>query len=212
MLIRLFFILLSLVCAETSALAEAKRELLFEVKLDMNADGVMDQAVLILAGPGRDKTWDLSRGNYPLTTDDTVDLAIYLGQGDAPLDITKPPTLLKSNIADREYAGWLQSLEVVNKSSLKVGWNYQPGSTNDLQEQLTIAWRKGVFLVVGIDTYWENKGENGNCQLNLSTGQGSRAQGEFPAAKPNFKAKVKPVRLDKWSAKTWPTQCDQNSG
>jgi hypothetical protein len=203
------FVLLMLVCLEPVAAAETKREVLFEVTLDMDADGKLDRAVLVLVGPGRDTTWDLSRGHYPLTTGDSVDLAIYLGGGDVPIDITKPPSILKQNIADRDYAAWLQSLEVVNKRSLKVGWNEQPGSSHDLEEEITIAWRKGKFLVVGIDTFWENPNGIGNCQLNLSTGQGSRSEGEFPAAKPTFKAKVKPIPLEKWSAKTWPTQCDQ---
>jgi hypothetical protein len=199
-----------LLCFASVAHAETKHEILFEATLDMDADGKTDRTVLVLVGPGRDTTWDLSRGHYPLTTGETVDLAIYMGAGDAAVDITKPPTILKQNIADREYAGWVQSLEVVNKRSLKVGWNYQPGSSHDLEERITIAWRKGQFLVVGLDTFWENPNGIGNCQLNLSTGQGSRSKGEFPAPKPTFKAKVKPVQLEKWSAKTWPTQCDQH--
>lgn len=191
------------------AVAASRREVLFEATLDMDADGTLDRAVLVLVGPGRDLTWDLSRGHYPLTIGETVDLAIYLGAGDAPVNLAKPPTILQQNITFREYAGWVQSLEVVNKHSLKVGWNYQPGSTNDLDERLTIAWRKGQFLVVGLDIYWENHGLNGNCQLNLSTGDGSRANGEFPAPKPTFRAKVKPVPLETWSEKTWPAQCDR---
>lgn len=193
----------------SSAAAADQREILFEISLDIDADSKVDKAALILNGPGRDKTWDLSRGNYPLSTGETVDLAIYLGAGDMPIDISKPPTILKQNIADREYAGWVQSLEVVNTRSLKVGWNAQPGSSHDLEERLTIVWRKGKFLVVGLDTFWENPNGIGNCQLNLSTGRGSRAAGEFPAPKPTFKTKVKPVALETWSAKTWPTQCDQ---
>jgi hypothetical protein len=206
---RLMLPLLLCLVVACPAVAAPRRDVLFEASLDMDADGKLDRAVLVLVGPGRDTSWDLSRGHYPLTTDDTVDLAIYMGAGDAPIDITKPPTILKQNIADREYAGWLQSLEVVNKRSLKVGWNEQPGSSHDLEERLTIVWRKGHFLVVGIDTFWENPNGIGNCQLNLSTGQGSRSEGEFPAPKPTFKAKVKPVPLEKWSAKTWPTLCDQ---
>jgi hypothetical protein len=189
--------------------AAPRREVLYDVTLDMDTDGTLDRAVLVLVGRGRDTTWDLSRGHYPLFNGETVDLAIYLGAGEAPVDITKPPTILKQNIADREYAGWVQSLGVVNTRSLTVGWNEQPGSSHDLEERLTIVWRKGKFFVVGVDTFWENPNGTGNCQLNLSTGQGSRSDGEFPAPKPTFKAKVKPVPLEKWSAKTWPTQCDQ---
>jgi hypothetical protein len=207
---RLMLGLILLAVMAYPVLGASRREVLFDVTLDMDADGKLDRAVLVLVGPGRDTTWDLSRGHYPLTTDDTVDLAIYLGAGDAPVDINKPPTILKKNIADREYAGWLQSLDVVNKRSLKVGWNEQPGSSHDLEERLTIVWRKGKFLVVGLDTFWENPNGIGNCQLNLSTGEGSRSEGEFPAPKPTFKAKVKPVPLETWSAKTWPSQCDQH--
>ena len=206
---RLMLTLLLFFFVACPAVAAPRREVLFEASLDMDADGTLDRAVLILVGPGRDKAWDLSRGHYPLTTDDTVDLAIYLGADDAQVDIVKPPTILKQNIADREYAGWVQSLGVVNKRSLIVGWNAQPGSSHDLEERLTIVWRKGHFLVVGLDTFWENPNGIGNCQLNLSTGEGSRAIGEFPASKPTFKTKVKSVPLEKWSAKIWPTECDQ---
>jgi hypothetical protein len=207
---RLMLGLLFYVLVVCPALAAPVREMLFDAALDMNGDGTLDRAALILVGPGRDTIWDLTRGTYPLSGGETVDLAIYLGAGDFPADLTQTPTLLKQNFIDREYAGWVQALEVVNKRSLKVGWNYAPGATNDLDESLIIAWRKGNFLVVGVEVYWENHGENGNCQLNLSTGQGSKAEGEFPAPKPTFKAKVKPIALEKWSAKTWPTQCDQS--
>jgi hypothetical protein len=200
---------LSLISFTCFVQAEPKREVLFEATLDMDADGKLDRAVLVLVGPGRDKTKDNWHDIYPLSEGETVDLAIYMGGGTGPLDLAKPPAILKQNFIDREYAGWVQSLEVVNKRSLKVGWNYQPGSTNDLDEKLTIAWRKGKFLVVGLDVYWENHGENGNCQLNLSTGQGAKAEGEFPAPKSTFKARVKPVPLETWSKNTWPTQCDQ---
>ena len=202
-------LLLFLVLA-SAAQAETIRETLFEAALDMDGDGTLDRAALILVGSGRGTIWDLTRGTYPLSGGETVDLAIYLGAGDLPADLTQTPTILKQNFIDREYAGWVQALEVVNKRSLKVGWNYQPGSSHDLAEEITIVWRKGLFLVVGIDVFWENPNGLGNCQLNLSTGQGSRAEGELPAPKPTFKAKVKPVPLEKWSAKTWPTQCDQN--
>lgn len=204
-----FSVLFGFAPLATLASAAPKRDLLYDVTLDMDADGKLDRAALVLVGPGRDTTWDLSRGHYPLAEGETVDLAIYLGAGDAPLDLAKAPSILKSNMLDREYAGWVQSLGVVNTRSLKMGWNYQPGSSHDLDEEITIAWRRGRFLVVGVDVFWENPNGIGNCQLNLSTGQGSRADGEFPAPKPTFKAKVKPVPLEKWSTKTWPTQCDQ---
>jgi hypothetical protein len=207
--VRLMFTFLFCCFVACPAVAAPRRDMLFDATLDLDGDGKLDRAVLVLVGPGRDATWDLSRGTYPLTEGETVDLAIYLGTGDAPLDLAKSPTILKQNFIDREYAGWVQSLEVVNTRSLKVGWNYQPGSSHDLEEEITIVWRKGRFLVVGVDVFWENPNGLGNCQLNLSTGRGSRAEGELPAPKPTFKAKVKPVPLEKWSAKTWPTQCDQ---
>jgi hypothetical protein len=207
---RLILSLLFYVLVVCPGLAAPVREVLFDAALDMDGDGTLDLAALILVGPGRDTIWDLTRGTYPLSGGETVDLAIYLGAGDLPADLTQTPTLLKQNFIDREYAGWVQALEVVNKRSLKVGWNYQPGSSHDLEEEITIVWRKGQFLVVGIDVFWENPNGIGNCQLNLSTGEGSRAEGEFPAPKPTFKAKVKPVPLEKWSAKTWPPQCDQS--
>lgn len=202
------FCLVTLVFS-TSVVAADKREAIFEVSLDMDRDGTTDRAVLFLVGPGRDKIWDLGRGVYPLSENETVDLAIYLGSKDQPIDIAKPSTILKQNIIDKERTRWVQSLEVVNNNALKLSSNYQPGSSHDEEETLIIVYRKGQFLVAGLNTFWENPNGIGNCQLNLLTGNGILAEGEFPGPKPNFKAKVKAVPLANWSEKTRPKQCDQ---
>jgi hypothetical protein len=193
----------------TSAVAADKREAIFEVSLDMDRNGTNDRAVLVLVGPGRDKIWDLARGVYPLSENETLDLEIYLGSKDQPIDIAKPPTIRKQSIIDKERTRWVQSLEVVNNNTLKLSSNYQPGSSHDEEETLIIVHRNGQFLVGGLNTFWENPNGIGNCQLNLFTGKGIRAEGEFPGPKPNFKAEVKPVPLVNWSEKTRPKQCDQ---
>lgn len=204
----IWYCLVSLVFC-TSVVAADKREIIFEVSLDMDRDEITDRAVLMLVGPGRDKIWDLARGVYPLSDNETVDLAIYLGSKDQPIDTAKPPTIRKQSIIDKERTRWVQSLEVVNNNALKLSSNYQPGSSHDVEETLIIVHRNGQFLVAGLNTFWENPNGIGNCQLNLFTGKGIRAEGEFPGPKPNFKAKVKPVPLVNWSEKTRPKQCDQ---
>lgn len=193
----------------TSVVAADTRETIFEVSLDLDRDGIADRAALVLIGPGRDKILDLSRGVYSLSENESVDLAIYMGAKDQPIDIEKPPTILKQNIINKERTSWVQSLEVVNGNALKLSSNYQPGSSHDEEETLIIVHRNGQFLVGGLNTFWENPNGIGNCQLNLFTGNGIRAEGEFPGPKSNFKAKVKPVPLADWSEKTRPKQCDQ---
>lgn len=191
-----------------AAQAAEKRESLFDVAADFDGDGKADRAVLILQGPGRDMSWDLATGIYPLADAETVDLAIYLGAGDAPVDLEKSPTILKQGIIDKERTRWVQSLAVTPARSLKVGSNYQPGSSHDFEETLTIAYRKGQFYVVGFDTFWENPNDIGNCQINLTTGKGRVGVGEVGGTKRVFKLKTKAVPLPAWSKKTRPGECD----
>ncbi len=112
------------------------------------------------------------------------------------------------NIIDRERFGWVGKLESNTKQSLKLYASYAPGSSATEDETLTIIYRKGKFIVAGMDIYWEGGGKNGNCQYNFLTSQGYTAPGEFADEKTPIKAKVKPIPLSEWSTATRPSVCD----
>src|SRR6478735_783909 len=71
---------------------------LFDLTLDLDSDGKMDRAVLVNPG-GKDAGFFSSdRAWFMFGADDRADLYIYLGGGDAPLDITRPPSFIKTAI------------------------------------------------------------------------------------------------------------------
>lgn len=192
----------------TGVEASETRRALYDISLDMDGNGLAERAVLIINNLGGEQGSESSPGMYSIGGDETVDLLIYMNAGAAPLDLSKPASFQKLNIIDRERFNWVGKLESNGKQSLKLYASYAPGSTATGDETLIIAYRKGKFLVAGIEYYWEGGGKNGNCQYNFLTGKGYTAPGEFADDKTPIKAKIKPVQLEKWSPETRPTVCD----
>jgi hypothetical protein len=193
-----------------AAMAEAGevRRALYDISLDMDGNGTPERAVLVLNNPFDDGLNHPARGIYMLAETERIDLYIYMNAGAAPVDISKPPQFRKENIVDRERFGWVGRLERNGQQSLKLYTSYAPGSTATFDETLIIAYRKGRFIVAGIEAYWEGGGRNGNCQYNFLTSTGFSAPGEFADNKTFIKAKVKPMDLSTWSPATRSTVCD----
>ena len=82
--------------AAISAPARAETKALFEIALDIDHDGRMDRAVLVgVEGTGfyaPEKNW------FMIGAAERVDLYVYLGAGDAPLDLSRKPSFLKKAI------------------------------------------------------------------------------------------------------------------
>ncbi len=183
-----------------------KREPLYDIVGDFNEDGAPDRAVLILVGPGNNDTSNLEKERYGLGDDEQVDLAIYMGAGTTPLDITKPATFEKANIADQSRnLNWVVPLEVNKAGAIKMltseGW----GSSHEEDETLTIQVGKGGPSVIGYDFVWELPGAlSASCSIDLQKGSAIRDDGDH---KKKFRVKAMPIALKDWKQPLWPKIC-----
>ena len=155
----------------------------YEIALDIDHDGKIDRAVLVEHAD--------SAG---------ADLYIYLGTGDEKPDISRPPAILKKNLA----AAHILRFESDGKGSLIV-MSGCGGCSNDYATTLTIVYGRGEFLVGGVTYDWDTRNGMGNCEINYFTGKGVRSRG-LAKGKP-FKTKFAPVKLADWSPEKRPKAC-----
>lgn len=186
-----------------------KHEALFDLALDIDKDGKMDHAVLVLVGPGQNGFYGTDNDIYSLGENEHVDLYIYLGAGDAALDISKPPSVLKEYIIDAARTPWVNKLTSNGKGSLQIQSSYGAGASNDYDDTITIVDRDGKFLVAGYREDWDTRNSIGSCDFNLLSGQATKQLGldANGAPKKPLKGKFKPVALADWSEKTRPKAC-----
>ena len=210
-------ILPMLVAASLPVHAAEKREALYDVVGDFNKDGVKDRAVIVLKGPGRKSLSDLTKDRYWLNMEgndagENADLAIYLGAGDGPVDVTKAPDFLLPSIADFDNGFDFITPPVVNDAgSLVLTTVYRWGSSYEQDKALTIVVRKGEALVVGYDHMISSQQGSFTCSVNYLAGKAeiSEELNEGDGKPPkHLKTKDKPVPLFKWSAATQPKVCD----
>ena len=175
---------------------------LYEITLDIDHDGKLDRAALIAQSQGfyaADKGW------FMLGPDERVDLYIYLGAGDAKLDLARQPTFRKKNLVVGERSNQVFALEsrkgsLIVKSAFNLHSNWAP-------ETLTIVYRHGEFVVAGYAYSFDMKnGDQGSCAINFLTGKGVASRGQAKA-KP-IKAKFRPIKLAAWSNAKRPKGCD----
>lgn len=204
-----------------SAFAEEKREALYEATLDIDRDGKMDRAVLVVVGGpgGRTDFGTMSEDRYGLEAEESVDLYIYLAAGDDKPDLSRKPTFLKKAIIDTEQTNWVQPLESNGKGSLIVTAVYGWGARQSWGESLTIVHRGDEFLVAGYTRDWEwgnevHKADGswdvetliGGCDINFLTGKGVayHVLDEYQPMKGTFKL----VKLADWQVGKRPKACE----
>jgi hypothetical protein len=187
----------------TPTQAEPRLKTLFEIAVDIDNDGKDDRAALVaLEGTGfsfTEKDW------IKIGREEHADLYIYLGAGDAPLDLSRQPSFLKRDIVVGERQNQIFPLES-QKGSLVVKTAYNLFS-NWMPETLTIVSRKGDFLVTGFSRSYDLKsGEQGECEINFLTGRAVASKG-VDGKKKAVKGTFRPVRLAEWSAEPYVKAC-----
>ena len=101
-LVAIFFVLPAL---PAQAETPPKHQPLYDLALDIDKDGKMDRAVLVLVGDIDEGFYAPDKSSYRIDIDrQRADLYIYLGEGTGPVDVTKPPTILETHI-DRLFLG-----------------------------------------------------------------------------------------------------------
>lgn len=215
--------IVALAMAALPALAEDKakrREALYEIALDIDRDGRMDRALLVLVGPGRTDFNPLTAERYGLSEDESIDLYIYLAAGDEKLDLARKPAFLKAELIDPEQTPWVQPLESTAKGSLVVTSVYGWGARQSWGESITIVHRDGEFLVAGYGKGWEWSTEVhkpngewdvetaiGGCDINFLTGKSIMTNGLDDKGR-RIKGTFKPLRLLDWPAWNRPKACE----
>jgi hypothetical protein len=189
--------------AAIPAPARAETKALFEIALDIDHDGRMDRAVLVgVEGRGfyaPDRDW------FMIGAAERVDLYIYLGAGDAPLDLSRKPSFLKQDIVVGERQNQILPLEARNGSLIvKTAYNLH---SNWTPETLTIMYRGREFLVAGFSRSSDLKsGAQRSCEINFLTGKGVVSKGADGKAR-RLKERFKPVKLATRPAQATPKAC-----
>jgi hypothetical protein len=179
---------------------------LYQITLDIDHDGKLDRAALVApVGTGfysADKAWLM------LGPNERADLYIYLGRGNERLDLSRKPSFLKKDLIVGERNNQIFALEsrkgsLIVKTAFNLHSNWAP-------ETLTIAYRRGEFLVAGYSYSFEMKsGDQGSCDINFLTGKGVASRGGAKA-KP-IKARFRPIKLADWSNAKRPKGCDRGA-
>ena len=197
---RVFFLLMLCGALASPARAEVK---LFEIALDIDHDGKTDRAVL--AGVEGTGSYGPNKDWFMFGADERVDLHIYLGGGDAPLDLSRKPSFLKPGIIRGERQNQIFP-PVTRDGSLMIKTAYNLYSSW-AQETLTIVHRNGAFLVAGFSRRTDMKnGAQDSCDINFLTGKGVVQKGVDGKTR-RLKQRFKPVKLSAWSTQSIPKAC-----
>ncbi|NJM30254.1 MAG: hypothetical protein HC855_09270 [Rhizobiales bacterium] len=190
------------------------RAILSDIAIDLDNDGKMDRAMLVLVNP--ESTVNRIGGGeaHMLGENERVDLYVFLGDGDRAPDLSRKPQFIKKSIVDTENAQMVLALESKAKGSFTISSCYGCGARKSWEQSLTIVSRRGEFLVAGFTRNWEwnvhTSDANvetamGGCDINFLSGKGvaSRDLGE---GKP-LRTKFKPIKLALWSERKLPKAC-----
>jgi hypothetical protein len=176
-------LLAAIALASTPAIA-APLDDLHEATLDIDHDGKPDRAALVRDPESK-----------------AFDLHVYSGLGDAKLDLSRKPAVLKKALA----SGLVLAFESKGTGSLVVTTGCG-GCSNDHSTTLTIVHRGGEFVVAGYTYDWETRNGSGKCDVNFLTGKGTLVRG-VAKARP-LKGKFAPIKLADWSDEKRPKGCD----
>jgi hypothetical protein len=188
---------------------QRKRELLYELTHDFDKDGRKDRAAIILVGPGRTDFGEQSKERYGLSEGETVELAIYMGEGDKPFDLAMKPSAMLTAFPDTANLRWVLPLEANIQDSLIYSATSGWGATNMTAESLFISHRGGELVVSGYSQAWDMRESSGLCDVNFLTGKAEVRHGGLEGPAKPLKGKFKLVHLADWTAAMRPEACDK---
>ncbi|MCW6512962.1 FG-GAP repeat domain-containing protein [Lichenifustis flavocetrariae] len=172
------YTLIATIMGPTGALADdlSPSKVVAEITLDIDRDGKMDRAMLVRNGESA-----------------SVDLYIYLGTGDGPIDVSRKPTILKKNIA----SGAAAAIDGDGDGSLILSYGCG-GCSNDSETKLRIVYRSGKVLIGRYTLDWDTRSGIGRCDINFLTGKGFVTHG-LVGSETRIKVRSSPIALSVWS-------------
>jgi hypothetical protein len=203
---------LRVVCISTflasASLALAQESVLYDVTLDIDKDGLMDRAALVLVGPKPAKFTDAAKAFYILSEGERADLLIYLGRGDRALDIYQKPDLRKDGLIEPEELRFIMPLESNTEGALIVVKSNGFGNADNATETLTIVNRDRKFVVSGYATAWSLSDDSSDCAINFLAGKATKRENDDPKGKV-LKARFRIITVADWSDATRPGLCEE---
>lgn len=181
---------------------------IYEVALDFNHDGTMDKAALVLLGDSKEGFF-ADKTLYMFDGKQQVDLYVYLGQGAAPIDLSKPPSILEKHFDRFFLGGFITPLTTGDQGSLILSTSSGAAAGYSGDFALTLVYRKQKLLVAGYDYNWETRDNGGACSINYLSGKATVQDGTGEPPKKPLKGKFKLVSLANWSEKKLPEVCFQ---
>jgi hypothetical protein len=208
MSITFFSSLVALALVATTAYAAPKEEVLYELELDMDKNGTLDHAYLVLVGQGRADFSELTKETYAVSDGEHVDLFVYLNNADE-VDISQEPELRIKAVATFDALRFAFPLQSNGKGSLNVVTSNGFGNTFNTTETLTIVHRNNEFWVGGwaLDFYNSRDDQSLHCSINYLAGKAVRRDnnGKDVELQGNFK----PIATTQWMASERPNICDE---
>ncbi len=164
-------------------------EILAEVAVDIDKDGISDRFVLAQNRWGED-----------------ADLYLYLAFGDDRLDLSRKPTFFRKHFVPGRGTAGNHTLESNRKGSLLVGYGWS--GSNSWETTVKILYRDGEFVVAGFTKSWDTRESIGSCDINFLSGRGVASRGLRGKAE-TLATKFLPVKLADWSRDKVPREaCD----
>lgn len=205
------FLLLAQAIATLPATAgeTSQTKVISTIAVDFDGDGQMDRADLVQVNPEAGDTSLNSGQDFMVDASERVDLVLTLNA------FSNKPVFIKKQIVDPEEVFLVSALESKSKGSVSLRSCYGCGAMKSWDQTLTIAYRKGNFVVAGYSKSWELNfhtsdrnvdGKQGECDINYLTGRGT-ASHTADDAKP-IKARFRMVKLSDWSGDKVPKACE----
>jgi hypothetical protein len=214
LLVPLALAALGLCVVPASGQGTEARAILSDIAIDIDNDGKMDRAMLVLVNPESPVNRIGGGEAHMLSENERIDLYVFLGDGGRAPDLSRKPQFIKKSIVDTENTQMVFALESKVKGSLTISSCYGCGARKSWEQSLTIVSRRGEFLVAGFTRSWDwnvhTSDANvettmGGCDINFLSGKGVAAR-RLNEDKP-LPIKFKPIRLALWSERKLPKAC-----
>lgn len=205
------FFLLALAVATFPATAgeTPQTKVISTIAVDFDGDGLMDRADLVQINPEAGDASLNGGQDFMVGASERVDLVLTFNA------VSNRPVFIKKQVVDPEAVFLVSALESKSKGSVSIHSCYGCGAMKSWDQTLTIAYRKGSFVVAGYSKSWEwyfhtsegnVDGKQGECDINYLTGRGAASR-SADEARP-LKARFRMMKLSAWSDASVPKACN----
>jgi hypothetical protein len=188
-------------------------QMLYGISLDIDNDGKLDRAILVLHRPQDAEPLPQHDEQYALSEGESLDLLVYLATADR--EPNRKPDFSKAGIIDPEETPWVFPLETDDRHALLVSSAYGAGASKSWEQTIAVVARDGKYLVGSYERNWDWNTQlsdgsvetvMGGCEIDFLSGAGIISDG-LDETKP-IAQKFRPIALSDWSSDKRPAACE----